>query len=219
MQRALRNIDPDISLKIFLGSDFRSIIDPSSKEIRGKMVKSSQQTFLSRPQFQKWSNELEGLSDAKWTEIFGKLYHHSNHMKLTQHQYKIFTRIATSNHIRFKMKISSTSNCSNCRGGNLETLEHIYLNCQENNKFFQKVSEFIKNNIEPDYLTDSTLARFSCCHDNSAVNYVNLVANWYVGRKTQYRKQLYWDEFIKNLKILLVGEKTVVALRMRQILS
>ena len=217
MQKSLHGIDASISLQIFLGSDLKSVIDPSCKEIRGAMIQSSRQICLSCPQFEKWSNELEGLSNEKWTEIFVKLYKQSNHMKLIQHQYKIYTQIATSKYLRFKMKISSSPTCSNCHGGKVETLEHIYLNCEENNKFFNKVSEFIKDDIEPNYRSDLKLNRFSCSHENSSVNYVNLVANWYVGRKTQYQKKLYWDEFLKYVRCLLVGEKTVVVSRMRQI--
>ena len=39
---------------------------------------------------------------------------------------------------------------------------------------------------------------------------MNFLANWYVGRKTQKHKGLFWDEFVKPLKVLLGGDMTAV---------
>ena len=47
-------------------------------------------------------------------------------------------------------------------------------------------------------------------HENAAVNFMNLLANWYVGRKTQKHEGLFWDEFVKPLKVLLGGDMTAV---------
>ena len=46
-----------------------------------------------------------------------------------------------------------------------------------------------------------------------------LTANWYVGRKFQYGKQLYWDEFYKYLKMWQVGEKTALNLVLRDVIA
>ena len=44
----------------------------------------------------------------------------------------------------------------------------------------------------------------------AAVKFLHLVVNSYVGRETQERKGLFWDKFLKHLKNLLDGERTVV---------
>ena len=71
------------------------------------------------------------------------------------------------------------------------------------------VVNFIKNNLDYNF-NGGELYQITCCHENIAISYLYLTANWYVGRKLQYGKRLYWDEFQKNLKSLLVGEKSAV---------
>ena len=64
-------------------------------------------------------------------------------------------------------------------------------------------------NLDNDF-DGGKLYQFTCHHENIAINYLYLTANWYAGRKVQYGKQLYWDKFQKNLESVLVGEKTAV---------
>ena len=59
----------------------------------------------------------------------------------------------------------------------------------------------------------------TCCHQNYAISYIYLAANWYVGWKIQHGEELYWDEFNKYLKILMVGEKTAVSSVLSNILT
>ena len=56
--------------------------------------------------------------------------------------------------------------------------------------------------------SNSHINSFALNHENAAVNIMHLLAIWYVGRKTEKHKGLFWDEFFKHLKILLDGEKT-----------
>ncbi len=163
------------------------------------------------PQLQQWSlicAELNGNIELNWKQIFDNLYTITNNYKLIQHQYKIFTRIATSNYIRHKMKISNTYTCSKCFPLVVpETLEHIYLKCPQTITFHKKLAEFITSNIDPNYNT-TKLIHITCLHPNKAVNFLNLVGNWYIGRKFQKNKQIYWDEYISQIKWFLIGEKS-----------
>ena len=117
--------------------------------------------------------------------------------------------IATSKYMRYKMKIENSYECTNCTAGTIETLKHIYLDCPQTQMFYKSVENFIKDKIDRDYVGDKVY-QFTCCHQNIAISYIYLTANWYVGRKLQYGKRLYWDEFYKNLKMLQIGEKTAV---------
>ena len=63
--------------------------------------------------------------------------------------------------------------------------------------------------IDPQY-TLQDLNHITCIHPSRAVNFLNLVGNWYVGRKFQANKQLYWDEYIRYVKKYLVGEAALI---------
>ena len=115
--------------------------------------------------------------------------------------------------MRFKMRIENDHQCLKCPPGTIETLKHIYLECPANQAFMQKLSEFIVGHLEED-LPNSNINQFALNHENVAVNFLYLAANWYVGRKTQKRKDLFWDEFLKHIKILLEGEKTAIVNRL-----
>ena len=167
-------------------------------------------TFMSQPQFRKWSDTLGGITKETWAGTFDNLYKTTNHMKLIQHQYKILTMIATSKYMRYNMKINSSFNCAQCHPGSVETLEHIYIECPKHDIFFKRVDDFIKNFIEPNYSSNRKIYRLICSHSCKTINFLNVVANWYVGRKVQHDKQLHWDEFNKYMNIFLEGERIAV---------
>ena len=78
---------------------------------------------------------------------------------------------------------------------------------------YAKLSEFIAGNLTEEF-PNSNINQFALNHENVAVNFLYLAANWYVGRKTQKCKDLFWDEFLKHIKILLDGEKTAIVNRL-----
>ena len=69
------------------------------------------------------------------------------------------------------------------------------------------------------YPADSKQIRITCSHDNKAINFLNLATNWYVGRKTQYDKELHWDEFLKFINIFMEGERIAVTNTLKPILE
>ena len=116
-------------------------------------------------------------------------------------------KIATCKYSRHKMKLADNGYCCFCGPQTLETLDHIYLECPVTNIFLEKLSHFIANNIEQGYTDDHMILHLTCYHANTTVNFLNLLANWYIGRKFQMGKPLFWDEFVKYLGQFLIGEK------------
>ena len=117
-------------------------------------------------------------------------------------------RIATSKYLRYKMKISSSYSCSLCFPAATETLDHIYLKCPKTLPFKEKLRSFITNSVDSTYSLENHVYYFTCDHPNNVINFLNLVANWYIGRKVQNEKVFYWDEYLKFVKQFLIGEKT-----------
>jgi hypothetical protein len=125
---------------------------------------------------------------------------------IDENQYKILMKIATSKYLRYKMKIENNYNCDNCVNQR-ETLEHIYLECPKTLTFLTQVEEHIRARIDESYSDHDKLLHFTCNHTNKAVNYVNLVAKWFIGRQFQNHKPLYFDAFEKFVDQFLTGEK------------
>ena len=97
-----------------------------SKVLRDKI--SSVEDPKSVAPMRKWGMELDHSVD--WISVFSNLFFSlTNHFKLIQFHYKLWHRISTCRYMRHKMRIDLDSpRCSLCNG-DIETLEHIFLNC------------------------------------------------------------------------------------------
>jgi len=149
---------------------------------------------------------VESAINFNWNEIFYNLYHTTNNYKLIQHQYKVFMKIATSKHLRHKMKIEHSPYCHICKDV-CESISHIYLECPKTLAFLEQIEELIRVKIDDSYSDCDKLFHFTCNHSNKTINFINLVGNWYIGRQFQSNKPFYLDAFEKFLKQFLVGEK------------
>ena len=92
--KSVKNIDIDISLSILLADDKITVTMPESKRIREMIAVKPDMNILSIPQFVKWSSDIEELNNEQtWNLTLTNLIKLSNHYKLIQHQYKIFTKL------------------------------------------------------------------------------------------------------------------------------
>lgn len=208
--KSLKNIDPTINLSLFFGDSDPTPTNIVTKSIRHAMLLSCDP--YSSHQLNFWLNQCQ-LSNSsvkiEWGGIFTSLYKISNNFKIIQHQYKIFMKIATSRYSRHKMKIASSPHCCFCGPDTLETLDHIYLKCPKTLAFQKALSDFVTGNLDPGY-NSTILLHITYNYHIAAVNFLNLVSNWYIGRKFQSGKELFWDEYRKYAKIFLTGEKPII---------
>ena len=130
----------------------------------------------------------------------------SNNYKLIQFQYKLIMRISTCKLMRWKMKIEKDSgNCNYCNVP--ESLTHIFIDCIHTSVLINKLESLIRANFDQDY-SDATRYHFiTCSHHMQEVNYINMIAKWYISKQYQFKKEVRWDLFLKHIGIFLVGEK------------
>ena len=193
-------LDPDISLK-FLTRQNTNVL--RSKNIRDKMASSESPNTL--PPLVKWNEELNRNID--WWGVFSTLFFSfSNNFKLIQFHYKAWHRIATCRYMRHKMKIETESPyCSLCHN-HVETLPHILLDCSFTLVFRSKVDLLIKTNIDTHYSSLNHQV-VTLSHSDRRINYINAVANWYLGNSFQNKKEPNFFAFLGTLKLCLLGEK------------
>ena len=120
-------------------------------------------------------------------------------------------KISTCRYMRFKMKIDSDSPmCSLCRQA-VESLIHIFITCHVTNVFIKKVNTFIVNKIDPNYSDPNKFYFITCSHDNILINFLNIIAKWYISRQFQCKNHLIWEGYAKYVKIFICGEKHSIA--------
>ena len=115
------------------------------------------------------------------------------------------------------MKIESNDKCTWCKD-ELETLDHIYLDCTVSCKFKDRLKNFIVVHIDSQYSDDNDIFFISCYHNNSLINYCNLVGKYYLGRSVQMGEIPLWSRFAKTVKRMLCGEKGRIKTVMDRIL-
>jgi hypothetical protein len=205
VSKSISTVSENLCLKFLMNG---AIINTKigSKAIRNEMCKRPHQSCF--VQLDRWVVSFSNVPSLvfDWHAVFYNLYCTTNNYKLIQHQYKILMKIATSKYLRYKMKIENNYNCDNCVNQR-ETLEHIYLECPKTLTFLAQVEEHIRARIDESYSDHDKLLHFTCNHTNKAVNYVNLVAKWFIGRQFQNHKPLYFDAFEKFVDQFLTGEK------------
>ena len=206
-------IREDLCLKVVTNTTGQHNTSQPSKTFRDLMCKPPGLTSHTKLDAWKVDFESSGLSVQKgepinfdWNDILFNLYNTTNNYKLIQHQYKVFMKIATSKHLRHKMKIEHSPCCHICIGV-CESLSHIYLECPKTLAFLEQIEELIRARIDNSYSDHTKFFHFTCNHPNKAINFINLVCNWYIGRQFQSNKPFYLDAFDKFLKLFLVGEK------------
>ena len=193
-------IDPEISLRFITGHNNQGL---RSKNLRDKMI--SRESPNTLPPMLQWSQELDKNID--WCDVFSNLFFSlCNNFKLIQFHFKLWHRIATCKYMRHKMKIDTDSpSCSLCNG-ELETLPHIYLDCVHTREFRGKINRFITANIDANY-RDKKHHILTLSHHDRRINFINAASNWYLGYAFQRKSLPNFVEFIKHLKLALLGEK------------
>lgn len=196
--KSLKFVESKVNLSFFesktvKGRDIRNMITPN--------VDVNSLTPL-----KEWKRILKHYT-IDWSGIlYNVRYNVTNNFTLMQFHYKLMMRISTCKLMRWKMKIEPNNGlCTHC--GVLESLNHIFFDCNHTTTFIHKLVKFIKDKIDPGYTDHLRYQFITCNHENQIVNYINLAAKWFISRQFQTNKGLRWDSFVKNIQYLLIGEK------------
>ena len=196
-------IDEIATLKFF---------DNSSKPVRGREIRAKTNIFNCPNELaplKAWTRSL-GKSYIDWVLVLLNCYNISNNFKLVQFQYKLLMRISTCRYMRFKMMIAPSNICIHCNL-KIETLEHIFLDCTVSKKFKEELNLFINSNkIHKGYKDTNGYYWVTCNHSNHIINYLNLVAKWYLSRCYQTEKVISWYNFTRIINKILYGEKKII---------
>ena len=102
--------------------------------------------------------------------------------------------------------VTDSANCSLCNNA-LETISHIYLQCPHTLEFIDILNDTIRLKIDHSYRDLNRKHYVICNHDNQSINYLNIVAKWYLSKQFQAGNNPCWRGFIKLLNLALTGDK------------
>ena len=111
------------------------------------------------------------------------------------------------------------NSCSLCDNGQLETLDHIFLDCSVTADFLSQVSNFIIKHVDLNYEDTARSYLFTLSHPDPCVNFINISLTWFLSRSFQTKVAPKFPVFLRTLNGLLLGEKHIISQRMYSILS
>jgi len=154
-------------------------------------------------QLKKWELRLE--KEVDWYQAFFNIYDTTMINKLREFQYKCNYRLCTSRYMRKIMNIErETDQCHACKL-EVETLEHQLISCSVTVTFKTELEHKIKVEI-PDYKED--IASFvTATHNNKVVNYLNIIAKYYINKKFRQQKLLWWEEYAWYARNFILYDK------------
>ena len=79
--------------------------------------------------------------------------------------------------------------CFHC-GTELETLNHIFLECHKITPLIAYIDSCIKENIDKDYTDINSVFYLTCSHDNISINFIWLATKQYISLQFQHQKTL-----------------------------
>ena len=100
----------------------------------------------------------------------------------------------------------SSPYCSHC-SSSLETLPHIFLQCSHTLDFKSRLNAFIILKLDHQYRDPKNFHFLTCNHENKAINYINMVAKWYISKQFQNQLKLDWLGYKRFTKLVITGEK------------
>ena len=213
-QRNLRNIDVNLCLKFFtepLPGNFKA------RKIRDLGQKKAD--FSDILPLKNWTRIFDS-GDINWKAIFTNMYGgFTNNFKLIQFQYKLLMKISTCRYMRFKMKIDTRSpNCIHCTS-QIETLEHIFLECKKTTPFVTNLESCIKDKILSDYEDPDKKFYITCSHVNTSINYIWASFKFYLSRCFHNFKEPTLQGYKNYIRLLLIGEGQNTVMEVKTILS
>ena len=188
--------------------------------VKGKFIRSQMMAYRDPAELApliKWKGSLGGIN-IEWSSVFDNMYNISNNFKLIQFQYKLIMRISTCRYKRKLMKIAEDDICVLCNNYT-ETLDHLFIHCTATRVFINTLNDFIVKNIDNTYTDINHYYFITSHHTSDLINYLNLLAKWYISRRAQKELQLEWVYFIIMARYLLIGEKNNINNKLEQHLT
>ena len=128
-------------------------------------------------------------------------------------------KTSTCRYMRFKMNIDTESpNCIYCTS-QLESLEHIFLECTKTTILVSNIENFILEKISSDYHDTNKIYYITCSHENSIINYIWASFKLYLSRCFQKFKEPTLIGYINFTKVILIGENQNTIMEVKRTLG
>ena len=159
----------------------------------------------------KWLGMFEIVEDD-WQDIFKLPYLATRETKLQSLQYKIIHRIFPCKKWLHVQTISDTPNCNFCDEEEVDDIIHYFIGCSNLNNLWSHLECWWNRTADYQLTLTPKHIIFGFYYDNvgfSNINYVLLLAKWYVKCQRYHGRQIDFYSFLSVLKQHLLIEKYI----------
>ena len=159
----------------------------------------------------RWLETFEIIEDD-WKVIFKQPYLSARETKLQSIQYKILHRIIPCRKWLYKQKVIDSQICNQCNENEVDDILHHFIKCSRLQNFWHSIELWWNRKAEYQIVLTNKHIIFGFYYDNanfSNINYIILLAKWYIQSQTYYERQIDFLGFLTTLKQHLLTEKYI----------
>ncbi len=185
-------------------------INARSKQIQFRQLKTRdfywlliEKAFQPPTAIDKWCAIYPQLQEIDWADVFELPYAVIRDTKYQTLQYKIINRIFPCKYTLAKWNVVDSELCSDCALP--ETLEHYFFECHQSYTFWNNLSTWLNNTMSINIPLTKFDVLFGIAQGNRdnfifSLNYCIIIAKWYIYRSHMSGQNLFFIEFLRELK-------------------
>ena len=176
----------------------KSITKTTNKDIYKLLVSKK---IKSPTAIERWIESYPFLETQEWDLIYKLPYKITTEPYLQSFQYKILNRLLNCRDKLHTWNLVENSYCQQCK--NIDTIEHHLFHCKDTQVFWKKIQDWLYNSIEISF-------KFTICEiifglpnnsdDLKIINYVILIAKWYINQCKSADRSIFFINFLTILK-------------------
>lgn len=155
----------------------------------------------------KWQAEVGDINENEWKLYFLNIKKWHD-VKIRDFQYKINNKILVTNSFLAKIKKIDSEICTYCKE-QPEKIYHLFLTCPKVRHFWNELRAWLYTNIKIDISLDDRKILFSFDGKNDLVNYIYVLAKFYIYQNKFISMNISIQGFINLLKKKMLSEKYV----------
>lgn len=162
------------------------------------------------PPLKKWTNIIGNITQEQWNG-YNSLIKDIKEVKLREFQFKINNHILVTRSFLYKINIADNDKCIYC-DQHPETIFHLFFNCNKVQKFWSDLQHWLERaaNIKLQLTVQNII--FSQHDQNVLLNYVLILAKYYIYRTKFFSNSINIRTFLLYLKRKFQNEKYIYML-------
>ena len=186
-------------IQIKVDNELVPVSNITSKKIYNELIR-----FRSKPPTSliSWIELYPFLEKYNWNDTFVLPYKVIKETYMQSFQYKVLNRVINCNFNLFKWGIKNSPNCAYCE--NIDTVTHHFFECADCIEFWKKVEQWLFEKLKVKFNLTVCEVIFGIPFSNDSlmqiINYVIILAKYFINKQRHNGKKLTFHSFIYTLK-------------------